>query len=109
MCKTLQFKKTKTKPQVRGSHHGLLSVVAELLWRSEVATVIADVGADAAALAPPLITVGGETRKSKIKTLEASHEHFFPVQQFPGNRLWHAYLAWMFWGIMLHARSSSLS
>lgn len=51
--------------------------MAELLWRSEVATVIADVGADAAALAPPLITVGGETRKSKIKTLEASHEHFF--------------------------------
>lgn len=50
--------------------------MAELLWRSEVATVIADVGADAAALAPPLITVGGETRKSKIKTLEASHEHF---------------------------------
>lgn len=60
----------KTKPQVRGSHHELLSVVAELLWRrSEVVSVIADVGADAAALAPPLVTVGGETRKSKIKTL----------------------------------------
>lgn len=46
--------------------------MAELLWRRrEVVTVVpSDVGADAAALAPPLVTVSsqtGESTKIKIK------------------------------------------
>ncbi len=50
-------------PQVSRSHRELRSIMAELLWRrGEVVTVVpSDVGADAAALAPPLVAVCGQT------------------------------------------------
>lgn len=59
-------KKKKTEPQISRSHCELPSVMAELLWRRrEVVTLVpSDVGTDAAALAPPLITVSSQTGES---------------------------------------------
>lgn len=57
-----------TMPQVSRSHRELQSVMAELLWRRrEVVTVVlSDVGADAAALAPPLVAVSSQTGETNI-------------------------------------------
>ena len=63
-------------PQVHRSHPELHSVMAELVRRRRrevVAVVASDVGTDAAALAPPFVTVGSQTGESKKKTSITFH------------------------------------
>lgn len=70
------------------------SVMAQLLrvWREVVAVVPFDVGVDAAALAPPLVVVGGQTRETEGGDV-CPHLFHMRASRCDGKGV---YLAWMF-------------
>lgn len=73
--------------------------------REARAVVPADVGVDAAALAAPLVAVGRQTGQTDGGDI-CPHPSYTVAPRSNGGG---GYLAWMFCGMTLQARSSSLS